>query len=81
MGKPEIYTRENSNFANVPYKRLEINVSEYDPLASIDEIDRIIEEHFPGIPRDEVCFGFHTRTEGQVIGAKNYLMLVLQASV
>ena len=77
MRKPDIYTEKDSHFADQPYKRLEINISANDPLAPLTEIDKLIQDHFPGIAREKIDFGFHWRTEGE--GGRDFLMLVLQS--
>lgn len=77
MRKPVIYTNQNSDFAKNPFKRLEINVSADDPFEPIRIIDAIIEEHFKDVPKENIHFGFHWRTDG----AYQYLQFVFQANL
>lgn len=49
---------ENSLFGDKTYKRLEITISPPDSLFPLTQLDRIIEENFPSVPRDKISMGF-----------------------
>lgn len=75
-----VYDHRNSNFCPGPYKRLEIGIG-WETVFPIKDLDKIIEEHFPGVDRDLLAIGTHVRTTAMFSNlGKQYLYLVIQAN-